>query len=118
MFEIRMLKYGTLIVRAANFDVIPGELANVQRFCRGPSRNDSVQFGDRGRLARTGRRPADQTERTRNAPNGAASHSTTAIGETPMAATGTVALPTPTASFRLTSAPFPLTPALSLGERE
>ena len=58
-----------------------------------PSRNDSVVFGDRGRLARTGRRPADQTEREDDAPNGSVSPRVEAIGGTPMAATGTVALP-------------------------
>jgi hypothetical protein len=52
----------------------------------------SSWFGDRGRLARTGWRPADQIE-------GVIKHETAghrrppAIGGTPMAATGTVAIP-------------------------
>jgi hypothetical protein len=50
-------------------------------------------LGDRGRLARTGRRPADQIEREDDAPNGLNSPRAGAIGETPMAATATVAIP-------------------------
>jgi type I restriction enzyme M protein len=49
--------------------------------------------GERARLARTGRRPADQTERAGNAHRGSEPSPREAIGETPMAATGTVALP-------------------------
>jgi len=63
--------------------------------------NDSVRSWDRGRLARTGRRPADQIERTEIAPNGMASQHAEAIGGTPMAATETVALPISIESFRL-----------------
>ena len=58
-------------------------------------------FGDRGRPARTGRRLADQIERTDIAPNGSVSSRAGAIGGTPMAATGTVAIPFSTESFRL-----------------
>src|SRR5262245_39779855 len=65
------------------------------------NRNDSVRFGDRGRLARIGRRRADQIERTRISPNGVASRHAEAIGGTPMAATETVALPVSIESFRL-----------------
>jgi len=50
-------------------------------------------LGDRGRLARTGQRPADQTERAGNQRNDATSPRAGAIGGTPMAATGTVAIP-------------------------
>jgi len=49
--------------------------------------------GDRGRPARTGQRPADQIERTDSAQNDSASPRAITIGGTPMAATGTVAIP-------------------------
>ena len=57
------------------------------------SRYELIGLGERGRLARTGRRPADQIERSDIAPNGSASPRAEAIGGTPMAATGTVAIP-------------------------
>jgi hypothetical protein len=63
--------------------------------------NDSVGFGDRGRLARTGWRPADQIAPASNAPFGSPMPRDEAIGGTPMAATGTVAIPIPIESFRL-----------------
>jgi hypothetical protein len=63
--------------------------------------NDSVGFGERARLARTGRRPADQIKDAKNARIGQALARGEAIGETPMAATETVALPVSTESFRL-----------------
>ena len=58
-------------------------------FLTGPH---SVEFGERARLARTGRRPADQPTDGNGSPSVRRS-GTEAIGETPMAATGTVALP-------------------------
>jgi beta-galactosidase len=53
----------------------------------------SFGHGDRARLARTGRRLADQIERTDTAPNSSLLPRTGTIGETPMAATGTIAIP-------------------------
>jgi hypothetical protein len=49
-------------------------------------RNDSVVLGDRGR-------PADQIERDQATPTGLPSSRAEVIGGTPMAATGTVAIP-------------------------
>jgi hypothetical protein len=53
-----------------------------------------LSFGDRGRLARSGRRLADQSERPNNAQPAEAFPRDGAIGGTPMAATETVAIPT------------------------
>jgi hypothetical protein len=53
------------------------------------------RFGDRARLARTGRRPADQIKRTEVNTTKVWHRAQEAIGETPMAATGTVAIPFP-----------------------
>ena len=91
-----------------------GERTRTRVQCSAPSRNtrdrpsasrlcriDTVAVGDRARLARTGRRPADQIERTDIAPNDTVSPRAEAIAETPMAATGTVAIPFSTESFRL-----------------
>ncbi len=54
------------------------------------SRND---FGERDRLGRTGRRPADQPAAQDDSPFGSVPRVPEAIGGTPMAATETVALP-------------------------
>ena len=55
--------------------------------------NGQQQSGDRARLARTGRRPADQIERVRSKRHFWSCHPLGAIGGTPKAATGTVAIP-------------------------
>src|SRR5580692_3581993 len=65
------------------------------------SRNCSVANGERDRPGRTSRRPADCTAHTDEQPLGVSSHAPDAFGETPKAAGGTPALPTPSARFRL-----------------
>jgi len=57
------------------------------------TRNDLVEYGERARLASTGRRLADQQSAHGDLPLGGTFDPSEAIGGTPMAATGTVTLP-------------------------
>src|ERR1043166_1290955 len=65
-----------------------------------------MKFGDRGRRARTGRRLADQIEREERVLDSLNSPSAVAIGGTPMAATGTVAIPISTEFSRRLKGPL------------
>ena len=66
----------------------------------GPARTMQLAGGERGRLDRSRRRPADGPA-ARTAPNGASNLQRQLFGETPNRATGTVALPFPTARYGL-----------------
>jgi|SRR5438876_2217852 len=55
--------------------------------------NDAVDFGERGPLARSFRRRAENLSATRNARCGAVCHERKPVGGTPTGATETVALP-------------------------
>src|SRR2546425_1241510 len=63
-------------------------------------RNDAIDSGERGRLARGFRRPAENLHATYQRTIGCLVQRTQAVGETPTEATETVALPFEIASFR------------------
>ena len=65
--------------------------ADARRRLRGSWKESFEKGGER--LARNGRRQADQIGRADSAPNDSALARVEAIGETPMTATATVALP-------------------------
>ncbi len=67
------------------------------------SRNDSIGFGERGRLDRCFRPSAENSSRKGISPNGDRKKSAELSGETPARAAETVALPNPMASSRLGS---------------
>src|SRR2546426_1029786 len=63
--------------------------------------NNSIGIGERDRPGRPGRRPADWLDAPQASPYGVRVRRRNVFGGTPKTATGTVALPGPTESFRL-----------------
>jgi hypothetical protein len=77
-WPLRLRKAALHRFRNSTREYFRGNLSPV----RALSRNDAVRFGDRARPARTGRGPAEQIERTVNAPKGVAPSRVRAIGGT------------------------------------